>query len=109
MTNVVGYSSSNSSTSETPPQRPDTVIDGSALTPSGYWINNGTSILMAIEFTEDGPEAHTILTYGETGDRSSELFTSQTEMFSRKEWKPVPLTDEQIAADAISEPITVTG
>lgn len=109
VTNVVGYSSSNSSTSEEPPARPDPYVNGSALTPGGYWINNGSSFLMTVEFTADGPVARTILTYGETEDRSSELFTSQTEMFSRKTWKSVPLTAEAIDDEAIGDPVTVTG
>jgi acyl-homoserine-lactone acylase len=85
------------------------VIKGSALTPKGYWINNGTSYLMTVEFTPSGPMAYTILTYGETGDRSSELFTSQTEMFSVKDWKRVPLTADEIDKDAIRDPVTVSG
>ena len=48
---------------------------------------------MTVEYGPNGPEIRTILTYGQTGDQNSPLFTEQTEMFSEKQWKTaVPYT-----------------
>ena len=97
-TNVVGYSGSFTST-EPVPKRGPTVAQRSGLTADGYRINNGTSFLLAVDLTADGPRAFTVLTYGNTGDRSSPWFTSQTKRFSAKDWKPALVTDAAIAAD----------
>jgi acyl-homoserine-lactone acylase len=75
---------------------------------TGYPVNNGTSFLMALAFTDDGPQARVFLTYGETEDRSSDLYTEATEAFSAKEWREVAFTDEEIEADLV-ETLTVRG
>ncbi|HEX6568576.1 MAG TPA: penicillin acylase family protein, partial [Acidimicrobiales bacterium] len=88
------------------------VAPGSALArvdgETGYVINNGTSFLMALEFTEDGPEARTFLTYGDTEDRSSADYTEATQRFSDKSWREVPFTADEVEAATI-EAITVRG
>ena len=99
VTNIVGYSGSFGST-EPFPKRPATVAPRSGLTTDGYAINNGTSFLMALTFTESGPEAYAFLTYGNTADRESPLFVSQTERFSQKDWRPLLFTPEAVAAEA---------
>jgi acyl-homoserine-lactone acylase len=68
---------------------------------SGYPVNNGTSFLMARSVTDDGPQARVFLTYGETEDRSSGLYTEATEAFSDKEWRDVAFTDAEIEADLV--------
>ncbi|MCB1026339.1 MAG: penicillin acylase family protein, partial [Microthrixaceae bacterium] len=108
ITNVVGRGGLGG-TSEPVRELPDSVADGTGLTPDGYPITNGSSFIMSVEFGSDGPEIRTILTYGETGDQDSELFTEQTEMFSRKQWKDVSLDPNVIADQALSDPITVKG
>ncbi len=98
VTNVVGYSGTTGST-EPFPHRPDPVAPDSNLTPEGYWINTGTSFLMAVQLTADGPVAEGLVTYGDTGDRSSPLFVVQTQRFSDKSWRPFLFTPEAITAD----------
>ena len=49
--------------------------------------------------TGDEPEAWSILTYGQTIDTTSELYSQQTIRFSEKDWREVLLTPEQIGAD----------
>ena len=76
----------------------------------GYPVDNGTSFLMAVDFTgEAAAEAWAILTYGETGDRDSPLFDVQTQRFSDKDWRQVAFTEEAILADPELEEITVSG
>lgn len=107
-TNVVGYGRS-SSTSEPLPPRGTTFAPRSSLTATGYPINNGTSFLMAVEFTKAGPRAYVILTYGETGDRTSPRFTVQTKRFSAKDWRKVAYTKQQIARDPDLTTLKVSG
>lgn len=79
-------------------------IEGSRfLTEAGYPVLYGTSYLLALEFTDDGPRGMAFLTYGQSGDPASEHFTDQTRLFSRKEWRPVLLRDEEIAASTRRE------
>jgi acyl-homoserine-lactone acylase len=74
----------------------------------GYGVDNGTSFLLALAFTKDGPQAKTFLTYGNTEDRKDPLFTEATERFSRKEWRDIPLTEDAIQK-ATTSTITVKG
>jgi acyl-homoserine-lactone acylase len=74
-------------------------VDGEA----GYPVNVGTSFLLALAFTDNGPQARVLLTYGQAEDRSSDLYTGATKAFSAKEWREVAFTDEAIEADLVSE------
>lgn len=107
VTNIVSYSGSFGST-EPFPKRPATVAPRSGLTSEGYAINYGTSFLLALAYTDAGPEAYAFLTYGNTGDRSSPLFVSQTERFSQKDWRRILFTPEAVAAEPALSTKTVT-
>ncbi len=78
-----------------------TTSDGQRST-TGYRINNGTSFLMALEFTEHGPRARTFLTYGNTADRSAPAYLAATQRFSDKDWKDVRFRAADVAATATS-------
>jgi len=65
----------------------------------GYAVSNGTSFIYNIEFTADGPVAEAFLTYGQSGDATSEHFSDQTIRFSNKDWRPLLFTAEAVAAD----------
>jgi acyl-homoserine-lactone acylase len=112
-TNIVGWGTERSILDPTLARTErETLVPGSSLArvggEAGYPINNGTSFLMALSFTDDGPEARVFLTYGETEDRSSDLYTEATEAFSAKEWRDVAFTDAEIEADLV-ETVTVRG
>lgn len=109
VTNVVGFSRGSFDTTEQLPEIEAAVSDDSRLTPSGYPINVGTSFLMVVGYSDDGPRAESILTYGETGNRSSPLFTSQVKRFAKKRWKPVLFTTTQINDYADLKVTTVRG
>lgn len=98
LTNVVDYGNT-SNTSEPMNDPGSPVVRGSDLRPDGYPIDRGTSFLMNVDFTGDSPQAWVILTYGETGDRTSPLFTVQTERFHNKDWRQVAYTDAETEAD----------
>jgi acyl-homoserine-lactone acylase len=99
VTNVVEWNGSSSSSSEPVPQRGEPVAVGSQLRGEGYRINFGTSFVMVVDFTGEEVEASALLVYGQTGDRTSELFSVQTERFSDKLWREVAFTDAEIEAD----------
>ncbi|HWV26602.1 MAG TPA: penicillin acylase family protein [Aeromicrobium sp.] len=73
-----------------------------------YPINYGSSHVQAVSFTDSGPEASTILTYGQSDDPTSPYFRDQTELFSRSGWVSFPYTKVQIAQQKISTQ-SVTG
>jgi acyl-homoserine-lactone acylase len=97
--NVISWGSAGSST-ETIPTRGDRVAPGSTLTKDGYPINYGTSFIMAVDFTSGAPEAWALLTYSNTGDRTSAIFDSQMSLFSAKQWRQVLFTESDIDAEA---------
>lgn len=97
--NIVAFSTGNNSTL-LPRLQPGELIQATTgLTTSGYPINTGTSFLMAVEYTSGGPRADALLTYSQSNDPASPHFADQTEMFSRKEWRPVLFGREDIEAD----------
>jgi acyl-homoserine-lactone acylase len=96
--NVVRYAK-NGTTLE-PPAALSPQVEGSRwLTGDGYPITTGTSFLMALEFTREGPRAHAFLTYGQSGDPQSPGFLDQTRLFSEKAWRPILFAEKDIAAD----------
>jgi acyl-homoserine-lactone acylase len=95
------------STTEPTPNSPP--VPGSrSLTEAGYRVLHGSSFVLAVEFTEDGPRADAILSYGQSGDPESVHFTDQTEMFARKEWRPVLFRADEVAREVRRE-YTVRG
>ena len=110
-TNIVSWSQglNDGARAEGAPARPGTVNKATGLTSEGWWINNGTSFLMVVEFTDDGPQARTILTYGETADRDDPRFTSQVERFAAKDWKIAAFRPDQVKAEATGEAYEVSG
>jgi acyl-homoserine-lactone acylase len=106
-TNIVGYGSAASILDPALAEvKREPVAPGSSLArvdgETGYLVDNGTSFLMALELGDDGPHAKVFLTYSNTEDRSSDLYTEATERFSAKEWRDVAFTDEEIEDDVIA-------
>jgi len=69
------------------------------LTTDGYQINYGTSFIMCMQFTDDGPEGRALLSYSQSADPASPWFKDQTERFSAKQWRPMLWHEADIAAD----------
>jgi acyl-homoserine-lactone acylase len=70
------------------------------LTSSGKYgpVNFGSSFIMAVELTPQGPQARTILTYSESNNPASPHFTDQTQLFSHKQWVTDRFSDADINA-----------
>ena len=62
-----------------------------------------------MHFGGGGPTAKAFLTYGNTADRSDDLYTEVTERFSDKEWRDVAFTEAAIERDQIGDAVTVRG
>jgi acyl-homoserine-lactone acylase len=107
VTNVVGWGTGWSTLDPALRDRERTpYVAGSSLADldgtTGYPINNGTSFLMALAYTDAGPRAKAFLTYGNPGDGESPLFTEATEAFSDKAWRTVAFTEEDVAEATVS-------
>jgi acyl-homoserine-lactone acylase len=107
-TNVVGYGRGWTILDpELADLRPEDAVPGtpsSLRTVDGdptYLVDNGTSFMLALAFDDDGPHAEAFLTYGDTEDRSSDLYTEATQRFSDKDWRDVAFTEDEIAADTV--------
>lgn len=107
VTNVVSWSDRGSS-SEPAPTRGEIVAPGGALRGNGHPVNFGSSFVLVVDYTGDKVAASAILAYGQTGQRDSELFATQTERFSEKNWRTVAFTEEQILADPNVTDVTIS-
>ncbi|HEY8376570.1 MAG TPA: penicillin acylase family protein, partial [Nannocystis sp.] len=96
--NIVGYNAGLNSTLLPKVWRPPS-LTASGLTERGYVVNYGTSFVMAVELGPEGPKGEAFLTYSQSEDPRSPHFRDQTELFSRKQWRPLLFREEDIAAD----------
>jgi len=106
-TNVVGFGSGASILDPALTElKREPIVEGSQLATTdgetGYLINNGTSFLMALAFTPDGPQAQVFLNYSNTEDRASEDYVAATQRFSEKNWRTVAFTEDAVAKDTRS-------
>lgn len=53
--------------------------------------------------------AEAVITYGQPDDPADPGFTSQTELVSAMQFRPILFTADAIAAAAIGDPVVVTG
>lgn len=106
--NFVNYAPNTTTLDRDAPVPP--LVPGSrTLRGNGYPINRGSSFVMAVAFTDAGPRGRAVLTYGQSGDPASPHYADQTELFSRKGWREVLFSDEQIRGDASLTTKVVTG
>jgi acyl-homoserine-lactone acylase len=84
-----------------PGEQPAPVKGSRFLTETGYPVVHGSSFLMALEFSREGPRAKAFLTYGQSGDPASPHFTDQTELFARKQWRPILFREAEIRKNVV--------
>jgi acyl-homoserine-lactone acylase len=75
----------------------------------GAPITYGNSFVLIVDFTDEGPLAEAVLTYGQPDDPASPDFTSQMRLYSEGTFRDVLFTPEQIAADPKARTTTVSG
>lgn len=86
----------------------EVINSATGLTDRGYPINYGTSFLMIVEFTPDGPAAEGLMTYSSSSDPASPHFADQTQMWSQKQLRPILFDEADIAADPNLETKTIS-
>jgi len=102
--NIIGYNS-NSGTLLPGLERGTVIItpagtaDPTGLTPGGYPVNVGSSFMMVLEFTAQGPQAQAVLSYSQSTNPASPHFADQTRLFSESKYRPVLFTEAEIAKD----------
>ncbi len=79
------------------------------LAEAGYPCTYGTSFLMAVELTDDGPVGVGLLAYGQSGDPRSPHHVDGTQAYAAKAVRPLLFTNEAIEADPELRHQTVTG
>jgi acyl-homoserine-lactone acylase len=104
--NAVDYAP-NSTTLEPGPAY-ERVKGSRSLMKDGYPINRGSSFVMALEYTAQGPRAQAFLTYSQSGEPASPLYYDQTELFSAKKWRRILYLEAEIKADPNLKTHTVT-
>lgn len=71
-----------------------------------YRINYGSSFVMALEYTENGPKAEMFLAYSQDHDPEGENFKDQTELYSDLQWRPM-LFDQADIESAVIKTISL--
>jgi acyl-homoserine-lactone acylase len=74
-------------------------IPGTFLTAKGYVVNYGTSFLLTLGYTANGPAGKCLLTFSESADPASPHFADQTRLFTRKQLRDCEFSDAAISAD----------
>jgi acyl-homoserine-lactone acylase len=87
-----------------------TVVGGTTeLTDHGYVVNYGTSFVMAVELTDEGPQGFGFLSYSQSDDPKSKHYRDQTPLFAGKEWRPLVFSEADIAADPELTTVAIGG
>jgi acyl-homoserine-lactone acylase len=67
--------------------------------PAGYpTVVHGSSFVMVVGFTHEGPRSRALLTYSQSTDPTSPYFADQTRLFSKKRWVRMKFTEADIVA-----------
>jgi acyl-homoserine-lactone acylase len=69
----------------------------------GYAVSDGSSFVMALEFTVDGPVAEGFLNYGNPDDPEAPAYRLGLEAWSAGEWRPFLFKPEDVASVSAME------
>jgi len=105
--NIASYSPGRATTIAQEIPRKDVIHGLTDLTKTGYVVNYGSSILMAVGFGANGPEGWQLLTYSNSSEHDSPHFKDQTEMYAKGKMLKLRYTDDDIKADATFKTETV--
>lgn len=73
--------------------------EGSSDETAAYRINYGSSFVLSLEMTPEGPNAEAFLSFSQSHDPESDNFADQTQLFSDQAWRPVLFNEADIKAD----------
>ena len=80
----------------------DRLGDSKTLSSSGYNIAHGSSFIMTLNFTDEGPQAQAILSYSQSGAPKSGNFSDQTARYRDKQWRDIYFERSDIAKHSLS-------
>ncbi|MFD4637839.1 penicillin acylase family protein [Lentzea sp. NPDC058436] len=63
-------------------------------------IPHGTSFVMAVELTRDGPRMSSVLVYGQSADPASPHHPDQARLYAQKQWVKGEFTEREITRNA---------
>lgn len=78
------------------------VSDSYSLSETGYNVVHGSSFIMTLSWTDEGPEAEALLSYSQSGDPNSPHFDDQTQLYAEKAWRPIRYSPVDIEENAVS-------
>jgi acyl-homoserine-lactone acylase len=80
------------------------VITVENLEPELGWtsIRHGSSWIMAVEFTPQGPKSEGLLTYSQSTNPNSPFYSDQTRLYSKKGWDDLRFTQAAVEAGTVS-------
>lgn len=76
-------------------------------TEHAYRVNYGSSFVMALQFTPQGPQAEMMLAYSQSHDPASPFFADQTRLFSEGKWRPMLFKADEVK-NATVKTVTLT-
>lgn len=83
--------------------------DRTGLRAGGYRCTYGTSFLMVVELTDDGPRGRGLLAYGQSGDARSPHHVDGTRAYADKATRPLLFDEADVLADPELVETRVTG
>jgi acyl-homoserine-lactone acylase len=80
------------------------VITVGAVEPELGWtdIRHGSSWIMTVEFTPEGPKSQGILSYSQSTNPASPFHSDQTRAYSQKQWDDLLFSEEAVEAAVVS-------
>ena len=85
------------------------VADSESLSQTGYNVVHGSSFIMTLAYTDEGPQAQAILSYSQSGNPDSDYFSDQTALYRDKVWRDIFFAPEDIARNAVSVKTITSG
>lgn len=88
-------------------ERVNSAVDGqplpSGLSSAGYHVRYGSSWMMVVEFTDNGPQGRGILTFSQSNNAFSPHWNDQSAYYAQYNGlRPILFTEDDIAANTIS-------
>ncbi|MCB9730262.1 MAG: acylase [Deltaproteobacteria bacterium] len=105
--NIVTHS--NDSTTLLPKIPVGPTVGPLGMTAEGWVVDYGTSFVMALSFTDEGPEAAALVTYSQSSDPDSPHYSDQTQLFSENTWRQVLFSEADLLDDPGLETLQVSG
>jgi acyl-homoserine-lactone acylase len=87
------------------------VITSTGFQPGAGWtqVVHGSSWIMTVEFTDNGPRSEGVLTYSQSTNPESPHRADQTQLYSDEGWDDLHFTEEAVIDGTISTTTVAEG